>query len=110
MARRGGFPGMGGNMANLMKQAQKMQKQMEEAQKEIEDLEVTVSTGGGSIEVTMNGKKELISIKIDPDAVDPDDVEMLQDMIVAGVNEAMREIDKKSQSKMSGFGLGGFGL
>lgn len=110
MARRGGFPGMGGNMANLMKQAQKMQKQMEEAKREIEEMEVTISAGGGSIEVTMNGKKELLALKIDPEAVDPDDVEMLQDMIVAGINEAMREIDKKSSNTMSGFDLGGFGF
>ncbi len=112
MARRGGFPGMGGNMANLMKQAQKMQKQMEEAQKEIESMEITTTSGGGAVEVTMNGKKELLGIRLDPDAVDPDDVEMLQDLIVAAVNEAMRQIDEKSQGRMSGLtgGLGGFGF
>lgn len=111
MAKRGGFPGMGGNMANLMKQAQKMQKQMEEAQKEIEMMELTSTSGGGAVEVTVNGKKELISIKLDPDAVDPDDVEMLQDLIVAAVNEAFRQVDEKSQSKMPGIGgLGGFGF
>ena len=112
MARRGGFPGgMPGNMNNLMKQAQKMQKQMEEAQKELETKEVEAAAGGGAVKAKVNGKKELVSITIDPDAVDPDDVEMLEDMIVAAVNEAMREMDNVSQASMSKItgGLGGFG-
>ncbi|MBR2264602.1 MAG: YbaB/EbfC family nucleoid-associated protein [Firmicutes bacterium] len=112
MARRGGFQGgMPGNMNNLMKQAQKMQKQMEEAQKELETKEVEAAAGGGAVKAKVNGKKELVSITIDPDAVDPDDVEMLEDMIVAAVNEAMREMDNVSQASMSKItgGLGGFG-
>ena len=85
MARRGGFPGGGmpGNMANLMKQAQKMQKQMEDATKELEEKEMTASAGGGVVEVTVSGKREVTKIKIDPEAVDPDDVEMLEDLIMA---------------------------
>lgn len=96
--RRGNFGG--GNMNNMMKQMQKMQKQIEDAQREIEESEVTATAGGGAIEVKVNGKKELISIKIDKDVVDPDDVEMLEDMIVAGVNEAIRNAEKLSEEKM----------
>jgi len=80
---------MGGmNIQAMMKQAQKMKEQMEEAQEELEDAELTASSGGGMVTVTVNGKKELQSIKIDPKAVDPDDVEMLEDLIMAAVNEA----------------------
>lgn len=118
MAKRGGFPGgMPGNMSNLMKQAQRMQRQMEEAQKELETKEVSASAGGGAVTVTVSGKKEIVSVKIDPEAVDPDDVEMLEDMIVAAVNEALRKMDELAQSSMTqitgglGGGLGGgFGL
>ncbi len=114
MAKRGGFPGgmMPGNMNNLMKQAQRMQRQMEESQKELEEKEYTAKSGGGAVEVTVSGKKEVLSVKISPEAVDPEDVEMLQDMIVAAVNEAMKQADEASSalmSKMTG-GLGGFGL
>ena len=79
MAKRGGFPGGGmpGNMNNLMKQAQRMQRQMEESQKELETKEFTAAAGGGAVEVTVNGKKEVTKVQIDPDAVDPEDVEML---------------------------------
>ena len=113
MAKRGGFPGMGmpGNMNNLMKQAQKMQRQMEEASKELEEKEVTAAAGGGAVEVTVSGKKEVTKVKIDPEAVDPDDVEMLEDMIMAATNEALRmqEEDQNSQmSKITG-GMGGMG-
>lgn len=109
MAKRGGFPGMGGaNMANIMKQAQKMQRQMQEAQKEIEEMLITTTSGGGAVEVTINGSKQITDIKLSKDAVDPDDVEMLQDLIMAAVNEAIRELEEKSQSKMAGF-TGGFG-
>ena len=79
MAKRGGFPGgMPGNMNNIMKQAQKMQKQMEEATKELQEKEVTSSAGGGVVEVTVSGNREVTKVKIDPEAVDPDDVEMLE--------------------------------
>lgn len=102
MAKRGGFPGgMPGNMNNLMKQAQKMQKQMEESTKELEEKEVTATAGGGAVEVTVSGKKEVVKIKISEEVVDPDDIEMLQDLIVAATNEALRKIDDISQSQMS---------
>ncbi|MCR5716897.1 MAG: YbaB/EbfC family nucleoid-associated protein [Lachnospiraceae bacterium] len=114
MAKRGGYPGgmMPGNMSNLMKQAQRMQRQMEENQKELEEKNYTAKAGGGAVEVTVSGKKEVLDVKISPEAVDPDDVEMLQDMIVAAVNEAMKQADEASaalMNKMTG-GLGGFGL
>ncbi|MBQ6442206.1 MAG: YbaB/EbfC family nucleoid-associated protein [Lachnospiraceae bacterium] len=102
MAKRGGFPGgMPGNMNNLMKQAQKMQRQMEEATKELEEKEMTASAGGGVVEVTVSGKKEVTKIKIDPEAVDPEDVEMLEDLIMAAVNEALRKIEEYSQQSMN---------
>ena len=111
MAKRGGFPGGGmpGNMANLMKQAQKMQKQMEDATKELEEKEMTASAGGGVVEVTVSGKREVTKVKIDPEAVDPDDVEMLEDLIMAAANEAIRKIDEYSQNTMGKItgGLGG---
>ena len=110
MAKRGGFPGgMPGNMNNLMKQAQRMQRQMEESQKELETKEFTASAGGGAVEVTVSGKKELTGVNIKPEAVDPDDVEMLQDMIVAAVNEAMKLADDASAAAMGSLtgGLGG---
>ena len=86
MARRGGFPGGGmpGNMGNLMKQAQKMQRQMEEAQKELEEKEVTAAAGGGAVEVTVSGKKEITKVKLSEEVVDPDDIEMLEDLIMDG--------------------------
>ena len=103
MAKRGGFPGGGmpGNMQNLMKQAQRMQRQMEESQKELETKEFTAKAGGGAVEATVMGNKTLKSITISPDAVDPDDVEMLQDMIVAA-----DEASGAMMNKMTG-GLGG---
>ena len=112
MAKRGGFPGgMPGNMNNLMKQAQKMQRQMEEASKELETKEITTASGGGVVEVTVSGKKEITKIKIDPEAVDPEDVEMLEDLIMAACNEALRQMDDYSQQSMSRItgGLGGMG-
>ncbi|MBQ9699949.1 MAG: YbaB/EbfC family nucleoid-associated protein [Lachnospiraceae bacterium] len=112
MARRGGFPGgMGlpGNMTNLMKQAQKMQKQMEETTKELEEKEITATAGGGAVEVVVTGKKEIKSVKLDPEVVDPDDIEMLEDLIVAATNEALRKMEEYSQAQMAKVtgGLGG---
>ena len=110
MSRRGGFPGgMPGNMNNLMKQAQRMQRQMEESQKELAEKEFTATAGGGAVEVTVSGSKELKKVHIDPEAVDPDDVEMLEDMIVAAANEAMKKVDDETQKAMGGLtgGLGG---
>ncbi|MBQ8054460.1 MAG: YbaB/EbfC family nucleoid-associated protein [Lachnospiraceae bacterium] len=107
MARRGGFQGgMPGNMNNLMKQAQRMQRQMEENKKALEEMEFKAASGGGAVEVVVSGKKELKSLTISPDAVDPDDVEMLQDLIIAAVGEAMKQVDAESE-KLFG-GLGGF--
>ena len=113
MAKRGGFPGgMPGNMNNLMKQAQRMQRQMEEAQKELEEKEVTATAGGGAVEVTVSGKHEVTKIKLSEEVVDPDDVEMLEDVIMAAVNEALRKADEASAANMAKLtgGLGGFGL
>ncbi|MDE5781221.1 MAG: YbaB/EbfC family nucleoid-associated protein [Lachnospiraceae bacterium] len=110
MAKRGGFPGgMPGNMNNLMKQAQKMQRQMEETTKELEEKEVTAAAGGGAVEVTVSGKKEVVKIKISEEVVDPEDIEMLEDLIVAATNEALRKMEEISQSQMAKItgGLGG---
>ncbi len=112
MAKRGGFPGgaMPGNMNNLMKQAQRMQRQMEESQKEMETKEFTASAGGGAVEVTVSGKREVVKVKLKEEVVDPEDIEMLQDLIVAATNEAMRQADEANNEvmgKMTG-GLGGF--
>lgn len=83
-----------------------MQKQMEEQAKELESKEFTVSSGGGAVSVTLSGKKEFTSVKIDKDAMDPDDVEMLEDMILAAVNEALRKLDEESKSSMGMLGGG----
>jgi hypothetical protein len=110
MAKRGGFPGgMPGNMNNLMKQAQKMQKQMEEAQKELAEQEITATAGGGAVSVTVSGKREITKVKLSEEVVDPDDIEMLEDLIMAAANEAFRQIDEASQKSMSQItgGLGG---
>ena len=109
MAKRGGFPGGGmpGNMNNLMKQAQRMQRQMEESQKETKEF--TAKAGGGAVEVTVTGKKEVTKVKLTEEVVDPDDIEMLEDLVVAAVNEAMRmaeEANAEVMNKMTG-GLGG---
>ena len=100
---------MPGNMANLMKQAQKMQRQMEEQAKEMETKEFTATAGGGAVEVTVSGTKKVLKVKLDEEAVDQDDVEMLEDLIVAAVNEAMDKVDEVSASAMSKFtgGMGG---
>lgn len=111
MAKRGGFPGGGmpGNMANLMKQAQKMQRQMEEQAKEMETKEFTATAGGGAVEATVSGTKKLLSVKLEEEVVDADDIEMLEDLIVVAVNEAMEKADAESASAMSKFtgGMGG---
>ncbi len=102
MAKRGGFPGaMPNNMNNLMKQAQKMQKQMEDMQANLDTLEFEAAVGGGVVKAKVNGKKELVKVTIDPEAVDPDDVEMLEDLVVAAVNEAIRKADEEVNGRMS---------
>ena len=111
MAKRGGGfgGGMPGGMGNLMKQAQKMQRQMEEQQKALEEKEFTTQVGGGAVKLAMNGKREILSLELDPEAVDPEDVETLQDMIVAAFRETMKKIDDEQASSMSSLtgGLGG---
>ncbi len=102
---------MPGNMNNLMKQAQRMQRQMEENQKALEEKEFTATAGGGAVEIAVNGKREVLRLHIDPEAVDPEDVETLEDMIVAAINEVFRKVDAEQASmmgKMTG-GMGGLG-
>lgn len=113
MAKRGGFGGMGqmpGNMSNLMKQAQRMQRQMEEKQAELAAKEWTATAGGGAVTVKVNGSKELTEVNIAPEVVDPDDIEMLQDLIIAAVNEAMKAMEEEQNQMMNSLagGLSGF--
>ena len=107
---RGGMPG-GMNQAAMMKQAQKLQQQMMQMQEEQEKMTHTAKSGGGMVSATVNGKHELVNLEINPEAVDPDDVEMLQDMVIAAVNEAMRAADAYAANNMSkltgGLNLGG---
>jgi DNA-binding YbaB/EbfC family protein len=105
-----GMPG-GMNQAAMMKQAQKMQQEMLRMQEEMENKTWSATAGGGMVTATVNGKHEVVDLKINPEAVDPDDVEMLQDMIIAAVNEAMRTADAEAAQNMSrltgGMNLGG---
>ncbi len=124
MPKHGGYPGgmMPGNMNNLMKQAQKMQRQMEEQQKTLdeqqkllEDKEYSASSGGGAVTVRMNGKREVLGLTLEPEVVDPDDIEMLQDLITAAVNEVLRQIEDDARKTMDDVtggmgGMGGFSL
>lgn len=91
---------MAGNMGNMMKQVQKMQKQMVKMQEELQEKVIESTSGGGMVRVEISGKKELVSLTIDPQAVDPDDVEMLQDMILAAINEGLRKMDELTASEM----------
>lgn len=106
---RGGFPGMGGNMQQLARQAQKLQQQMLKVQEEVEAREFSASAGGGMVTVKVNGKKEILGLEIKPEAVDPDDVEMLQDMILAATNEALREAGETVEREMGKL-TGGMGI
>ena len=110
MAYRGGFGGFGGGnqMQNLMRQAQKMQEEMQKAQEQLEELEVEGSSGGGLVKVTMTAKKVVKNIEINPDAVDLDDMTMLEDLIIAALNDAYAKADKEYSEKMGAFG--GLGL
>lgn len=104
----GGFGGGGSQMQNLMKQAQKMQQEMQKAQEELEEAEVVGTSGSGMVSVTCNGKKEISAISIKPEAVDPDDIEMLEDLIVAAINDAYSKADDLSEEKLGKFGgMGG---
>jgi DNA-binding YbaB/EbfC family protein len=105
-----GFGGMPPNMNQLMKQAQKMQKKMEEAQAQLEEKTLEVTAGGGVVKVVITGKKEIAELTIDPAAVDPEDVEMLQDLLISAINEALRQADEMVQKEMGKFmpaGMGG---
>ncbi len=116
--KRGGFPGGfgGGNINQLMKQAQKMQADLAKAQEEIADLVVEHTAGGGMVTVKMNGEHELLELNIDPDALDPEDVDILQDTIIAAINGANKKLAEESDNKMGGLtsglpgGLGGLGF
>ena len=112
MAKRGGFAGaMPGNMNNVMKQAQRMQRQMEETTRALEEKEYTASAGGGAVSVTVTGKKQVTAVKLSEEVVDPDDIEMLQDLIVAATNEALRQAEEDSSAAMAKLtgGMGGLG-
>ena len=110
---KGGFRGMPGgmNQAQMMKQAQKMQQEMLRMQEEMENKTYSATTGGGMVKAEVNGKHELVNLEINPEAVDPDDVDMLQDMVIGAVNEAMRAADADAANNMSrltgGLNLGG---
>ena len=108
---RGGFPGIpGGNMQQLMRQAQKMQQQMLKAQEELDAREYEGTAGGGAVSCKVSGKRQLIELVIDKDAVDPEEVEMLQDMVMAAVNDALKkgeETREREMSKVGGAGMGG---
>ncbi|MCR8745915.1 YbaB/EbfC family nucleoid-associated protein [Romboutsia lituseburensis] len=102
MAKKGFGGGMmPGNMNNILKQAQKMQENMQKMQEELETKEVEASVGGGAVTVKVNGKKEVVDISIKPEVVDPDDIEMLQDLVLSAVNEALRSVDDMQSSQMS---------
>ncbi len=107
---RGGFGGFGGGnqMQNLMRQAQKMQEEMQKAQAELEEMEVEGTSGGGLVKVNMTAKKVVKSINIDPNAVDTEDIEMLEDLLVAALNDGYTKADKLYSEKMGAFG--GLGL
>ena len=111
MAKHGGFPGgmPGMNMNNIMKQYQRMQRKLEETQEELAKKEYTGQVGGGAVKATVTGAKVLTKLELDKDAVDPEDVETLEDMIVAAVNQALESADEDSQSQMGKL-TGGLGL
>ncbi len=108
-------PGFGG-MGNMMKQVQKMQAEMAKVEQELAEVKVEASAGGGAVRAVVSGKQQLLEIKIEPGVVDPDDVEMLEDMIIAAVNEALRQSQELAQKKLAAVtgplagGLGGMGL
>ena len=114
--RRGGVPNFSGgaNMNNLMKQAQKLQEEMAKAQEEIAEMEIENTAGGGMVTVKVNGDHKIIDLTIDPDALDPEDADILQDTIIAAINGAYEKLEEHSEKKMGGLGglagLGGFGL
>ncbi len=108
MAKFGGFPGMGGgNMNNLLRQAQKMQADMEKTQADIEAKEFDVTSGGGAVTITMNGKKKVKAVKINPEVLDKDDVEMLEDLILTALNEGFEKAEALVESEMKKYNVPG---
>ena len=112
MGKKGGFPGMGGfgggmNINQLMKEAKKMQADMEKSQEEIAIKEFEATAGGGAVAVKVSGKKEIVSINIKKEVVDPDDVEMLQDLIITCANEALRKVDAETASQLGKYNMPG---
>ena len=106
----GGMPNLGGmNMNNLMKQAKQMQRQMEELQAGLEEKTLEVTAGGGAVRIVINGKKQIKELEISQDVVDPEDVEMLQDLVIGAVNEAIRQMEEQVNGEMSRL-TGGMGL
>jgi len=113
MSKFGGRPGAAGggmNMNSLMKQAQKMQKDMADLQDELKTCEYSASVGGGAVQATVSGENQIVSLKIDPDAVEPSDVEMLEDLVIAAVNEALRLAKETSETEMAKLTVGMGGL
>lgn len=112
MSKRGGFPGMGGfggmNINNLMKEAKKMQADMEKSQAELATKEFEATAGGGAIQVIVTGEKVIKKIKIKPEVVDPEDVEMLEDLILTCVNEALKKVDSAQAAQLGKFNIPGF--
>lgn len=104
MAKRG-FPGMPGQMNNLMKQVQKMQREVEKKQEELQNAEYEASAGGGAVVLKMNGKREILEFKIEKSVVDPDDVEMLQDLIVLAINDVNKKIEEQSDAALGSMGM-----
>ena len=114
MSKRGGFPGMGGfggmNINNLMKEAKKMQADMEKSQAELATKEFEASAGGGAVNVKVTGDKTIKEIKIKPEVVDPEDVEMLEDLVLTCVNEALRQVDSAQAASLGKYNIPGLGL
>ena len=111
MSKRGGFPGMGGfggmNINNLMKEAKKMQADLEKSQTELAAKEFEASAGGGAVTVKVNGQKQILSLALQKEVVDPDDVEMLQDLIITCLNQAFKQVDDAQTASMGKFNIPG---
>ena len=111
MAKRGGFPGMGGfggmNINSLMKEAKKMQADLEKSQNELAIKEFEASAGGGAVTVKVNGQKQIIDLKLQKEVVDPDDVEMLQDLIVTCINQSFKQVDDAQSQAMGKYNIPG---
>lgn len=111
MSKRGGFPGMGGfggmNINQLMKEAKKMQANMEKSQEELQAKEFESSAGGGAVTVKVSGSKQILELKINKDVVDPDDVEMLQDLIITCINDAARKVDSAQTAEFGKYNIPG---